>query len=191
MRALQIFVEAARLTHPPTPNHPPTRPSHFFVATPWRNTRAHAYLSHHATAKLRQALAAEFPTAAGVRPVYANLVNVYELLRHSADEEEGKPASEGNSGAKDAAEKHKRDSQRAMLPFEGRLLVFHRGNGVEETKGRLLLKKLDFLQVHHGGVLLVCRQDFPLESSLCRKIFKKTVGAPSEPRLNRRSRGFF
>ncbi|CAM9602917.1 unnamed protein product, partial [Ectocarpus sp. 8 AP-2014] len=34
-----------------------------------------------------------------------------------------------------------------MLPFEGRLLVFWRGNGVEETRGRLLLKKLDYLQV--------------------------------------------
>lgn len=32
-------------------------------------------------------------------------------------------------------------------PFEGRLLVFRRGNGVEETEGRLLLKKLDYLQV--------------------------------------------
>lgn len=32
------------------------------------------------------------------------------------------------------------------IPFEGRLLVFKRGNGVEETKGRLVLKKLDYIQ---------------------------------------------
>lgn len=37
--------------------------------------------------------------------------------------------------------------KREQVPFEGRLLVFRRGNGVEETKGRLLLKKLDYLQV--------------------------------------------
>lgn len=35
----------------------------------------------------------------------------------------------------------------AEVPFEGRLLVFTRGNGMEETTGRLLLKKLDYLQV--------------------------------------------
>lgn len=38
-------------------------------------------------------------------------------------------------------------AQQSMVPFEGRLLVFKRGNGVEETKGRLLLKKLDYIQV--------------------------------------------
>ncbi|CAN0580122.1 unnamed protein product [Ectocarpus sp. 12 AP-2014] len=42
-----------------------------------------------------------------------------------------------------------------MLPFEGRLLVFWRGNGVEETRGRLLLKKLDYLQVCLGGHAVV------------------------------------
>lgn len=38
-------------------------------------------------------------------------------------------------------------AQQSIVPFEGKLLMFKRGNGVEETKGRLVLKKLDFIQV--------------------------------------------
>lgn len=49
----------------------------------------------------------------------------------------GAAAEDGGSGGKEEG---------ANLPFEGKLLMFRRGNGVEETKGRLLLKKLDYLQ---------------------------------------------
>lgn len=99
-------------------------------------------LHHH-----NQALAAEFPTAAGVRPVFTNLANVYELLRSKSSEGEGQAADQGDG----AAAKGISESERAMLPFEGRLLMFRRGNGVEETTGRLLLRKLDYLQVRFMG----------------------------------------
>lgn len=79
-----------------------------------------------------------------MRPVFGNLANVYELLRSRSSEEEGQAADRGKDAA---AKKDVSDSERAMLPFEGRLLMFRRGNGVEETTGRLLLKKLDYLQV--------------------------------------------
>lgn len=63
--------------------------------------------------------------------------------------EGGAPAAaeDGSSRGKSGGSSRISDSERAMLPFEGRLLMFRRGNGVEETKGRLLLKKLDYLQV--------------------------------------------
>lgn len=100
---------------------------------------------------ITQALAAEFPTAAGVRPVFGSLANVYELLRRRCRDVVGEGAANDSRGEDAvAAAKRIRDSERAMLPFEGRLLVFWRGNGVEETRGRLLLKKLDYLQVCGG-----------------------------------------
>lgn len=88
-----------------------------------------------------QALAAEFPTAARVRPVFNNLANVYGLLHRSSGDENDE--SDGNGGKGKAT---RGGGKRDQVPFEGRLLVFRRGNGVEETKGRLLLKKLDYLQ---------------------------------------------
>lgn len=80
-----------------------------------------------------------------MRPVFGNLANVYELLRSRSSEAGGQAADRGKDAV--AATKDVSDSERAMLPFEGRLLMFRRGNGVEETTGRLLLKKLDYLQV--------------------------------------------
>lgn len=77
---------------------------------------------------------------------------MYELLRRRCRDVEGEGAANDSRGEDAAAAaKRIRDSERAMLPFEGRLLVFWRGNGVEETRGRLLLKKLDYLQVYLGG----------------------------------------
>eukprot|EP00752_Nemacystus_decipiens_P016356 g14627.t1 len=114
---------------------------------------------------MSQALAAEFPTAAGVRPVFGNLANVYELLRRRGSSVDGVGEVEGEGGAGAAAAEDDgsqgggggktriSDSERAMLPFEGKLLMFRRGNGVEETKGRLLLKKLDYLQSNAVGWL--------------------------------------
>ncbi|CBJ25706.1 conserved unknown protein [Ectocarpus siliculosus] len=103
---------------------------------------------------MSQALAAEFPTAAGVRPVFGSLANVYELLRRRCRDVEWDGAANDSRGEDAAAAaKRIRDSERAMLPFEGRLLVFWRGNGVEETRGRLLLKKLDYLQSNAVGWL--------------------------------------
>ncbi|CAM9667331.1 unnamed protein product [Ectocarpus sp. 12 AP-2014] len=103
---------------------------------------------------MSQALAAEFPTAAGVRPVFGSLANVYELLRRRCRDVEAEVAANDSRGEDAAAAaKRIRDSERAMLPFEGRLLVFWRGNGVEETRGRLLLKKLDYLQSNAVGWL--------------------------------------
>ncbi|CAN0142732.1 unnamed protein product, partial [Ectocarpus fasciculatus] len=103
---------------------------------------------------MSQALAAEFPTAAGVRPVFGSLANVYELLRRRCRDVVGEGAASDSRGEDAvAAAKRIRDSERAMLPFEGRLLVFWRGNGVEETRGRLLLKKLDYLQSNAVGWL--------------------------------------
>ncbi len=105
--------------------------------------------------KNKQALAAEFPTAAGVRPVFSNLANVYELLRLGDGQAGGVGGAGGDGGSSRVGGgegERMSDSERAMLPFEGRLLMFWRGNGVEETTGRLLLKKLDYLQVGYGGV---------------------------------------
>lgn len=93
-----------------------------------------------------------------MRPVFGNLANVYELLRRRGssvgEEREGEEerggaaaAEDSSSRGEDAGANRISDSERAMLPFEGKLLMFRRGNGVEETKGRLLLKKLDYLQV--------------------------------------------
>lgn len=88
--------------------------------------------------------------------MFGNLANVYELLRRrgSSVDEEGEggatAAEDGSSRRKDGGANRISDSERAMLPFEGKLLMFRRGNGVEETKGRLLLKKLDYLQVVAG-----------------------------------------
>ncbi|CAM9237220.1 unnamed protein product, partial [Laminaria digitata] len=96
----------------------------------------------------QQALAAEFPTAARVRPVFSNLANVYGLLHHSSGDETD--ASDGSGGkGKDTGG----GGEREQVPFEGRLLVFRRGNGVEETTGRLLLKKLDYVQSNAVGWL--------------------------------------
>lgn len=85
--------------------------------------------------------------------MFGNLANVYELLRRrgsSVDEEGGGTAAgaeDDSSQGKEGGATRISDSERAMLPFEGKLLMFRRGNGVEETNGRLLLKKLDYLQV--------------------------------------------
>lgn len=70
--------------------------------------------------------------------MFGNLANVYRLLHPRPKQD----SETGDSRNKEA----RREDER--VPFEGRLLVFRRGNGVEETKGRLLLKKLDYLQVH-------------------------------------------
>lgn len=80
-----------------------------------------------------QALSAEFPTTARVRPVFHNMADIFDMLHERPNTKEG-PA------------------QQSVVPFEGRLLVFKRGNGVEETKGRLLLKKLDYVQASDRGV---------------------------------------
>lgn len=102
-----------------------------------RPARLHSYL---------QALAAEFPNAALVRPVYENLANVYDLLRvRRRSCKSTVPA--GKYGQERGEEK---GGDNTRVPFEGRLLVFRRGNGVEETTGRLVLKKLDYLQVLLG-----------------------------------------
>jgi len=81
--------------------------------------------------------------------VFSNLANVYELLRVKDGQAGGAGAggAGGSSGADGGEGGRMSESERAMLPFEGRLLMFRRGNGVEETTGRLLLKKLDYLQV--------------------------------------------
>lgn len=67
---------------------------------------------------------------------------MYGLLHRRPDGEVAltRDGRRGNEGSKAG-------SQPVPLPFDGRLLVFRRGNGVEETTGRLLLKKLDYLQV--------------------------------------------
>lgn len=87
-----------------------------------------------------------------MRPVFGNLANVYELLRSQSSEEEGQVDDQG----KNAAAKVISDNAQMMVPFEGRLLMFRRGNGVEETTGRLLLKKLDYLQVRLLGGGFAC-----------------------------------
>lgn len=95
--------------------------------------------------------------------MFSNLANVYELLRLGGGQAGGAGGVGGAGGAggssrggtgisTDGGEVGRMsDSERAMLPFEGRLLMFRRGNGVEETTGRLLLKKLDYLQVGWDG----------------------------------------
>lgn len=118
-----------------------------------RTLPTHAYTPPCTFSTVTQALAAEFPTAAGVRPVFGSLANVYELLRRRCRDVEGEAANDSRGEDAAAAAKRIRDSERAMLPFEGRLLVFWRGNGVEETRGRLLLKKLDYLQVGRHAVV--------------------------------------
>lgn len=66
------------------------------------------------------------------------MANVYGMLHRSGgDETDGSGGKGKETGG---------GSKREQVPFEGRLLVFRRGNGVEETQGRLLLKKLDYLQ---------------------------------------------
>lgn len=65
----------------------------------------------------------------------------------------GAAAGAAGAAAEDGGANRISDSERAMLPFEGKLLMFRRGNGVEETKGRLLLKKLDYLQVLYFAAL--------------------------------------
>ena len=42
----------------------------------------------------------------------------------------------------------------ASLPFDGRMLLFHRGYGTENTRGRLLLPKLDYLQARPSSAPL-------------------------------------
>lgn len=69
------------------------------------------------------------------------MANVYGLLHRSSGSETDGSDRSGGKGKETGG-----GSKREQVPFEGRLLVFRRGNGVEETKGRLLLKKLDYLQ---------------------------------------------
>ncbi|CAM9369282.1 unnamed protein product, partial [Sphacelaria rigidula] len=83
---------------------------------------------------MSQALSAEFPTSARVRPVFGHMASVFDWL-HERPESTAGPA------------------QQSIVPFEGKLLMFKRGNGVEETKGRLVLKKLDFIQSNAVGWL--------------------------------------
>ena len=97
--------------------------------------------TQHTFCTQRQALASEFPSAALVRPVYENLVNVHDLLRHPIDK------SKAEIGGAEYGREGGQGNEDTRLPFNGRLLIFRRGNGVEEKTGRLLLKKLDYLQV--------------------------------------------
>ena len=46
----------------------------------------------------------------------------------------------------------------ASLPFEGRMLLLHRGYGTEITRGRLLLPKLDYLQARRSPAVRVRAQ---------------------------------
>lgn len=100
----------------------------------------------------KQALAAEFPTTARVRPDFGRLANVFDLLHERPQWTSWDPGRDSGSDADStvAAGRH------AMVPFGGLLLMFKRGNAVEETKGRLLLKKLDYIQVGSTRVCPSC-----------------------------------
>lgn len=71
------------------------------------------------------------------------MANIYELLH------EGPPTSNSTSAYT--------EGQQPAVPFDGRLLMFKRGNGMEETRGRLLLKKLDYVQARENERASSCR----------------------------------
>lgn len=82
-----------------------------------------------------------------MRPVFENLADIYDLAHRRPRPKEAVGSSKRSKGKGKEKGKRKRRREKSPLPFEGKLLVFRRGNDVEETKGRLLLKKLDYLQV--------------------------------------------
>lgn len=101
---------------------------------------------------VKQALAAEFPSTARVRPEFGSLANVFDLLHERSQWTSWDPGRDAGSSANSTITA----GRPAMVPFGGRLLMFKRGNAVEETKGRLLLKKLDYIQVGSRGVRPSC-----------------------------------